>query len=188
MVVIKLKIVALIGSVRADSYNLNLVRTMKERYENKITLEIADIGTLPHFNQDQEHNPPEVVTAFKKQIAGADGILISTAEYNWSIPGVLKNTLDWLSRVDRVLVNKPVMIIGASPGMLGTIRAQLHLRQVLASPGLSARVLPPAGNEVVINFADQKIDQSGRFNHQQTLTFLDGVVERFIDSIKFQPE
>src|SRR5690606_1025839 len=104
-----------------------------------------------------------------------------TAEYNWSIPGVLKNALDWLSRVDKVLIGKPVMVAGATPGMVGTIRAQFHLRDILASPGMNAKLLPPAGNEILISNAAQKFDpQTGKLSDQPTLEFIDGVVDRFI--------
>jgi NAD(P)H-dependent FMN reductase len=156
---------------------------MQERYKDKFELEIADIRSLPFFDQNVEFNPPRVVVAFKQQISDADGILIVTPEYNWSIPGVLKNALDWLSRVNQVMVNKPVMTAGVSTGMMGTVRAQLHLRQVLSSPGISARVLPPGGNEVLINFAGEKFDASGRLAHEQTLAFLDEVVQKFFEWI-----
>nr|WP_268870269.1 MULTISPECIES: NADPH-dependent FMN reductase [Geobacillus] len=138
---------------------------------------------LPHYNQDDELNPPEAVVSFKRQIAAADGVLIITPEYNWSVPGVLKNALDWLSRVDKVLINKPVMTAGVSGGMMGTIRAQLHLRQILQSPGLSANVLPPAGNEVLINFASQKFDESGQLIDTATIDLLDQVIEQFVQWI-----
>lgn len=178
-----MKIVALPGSLRKDSYNLQLVKTIQERYKDKFELQLADIGRLPHFNQDDENDPPEVVIAFKKQIADADGVLIATPEYNWSIPGVLKNALDWLSRAEKVLVNKPVMIVGVTTGMVGTVRAQLHLRQILDSPGHSARVLRPAGNEVLINMASQKFDETGRLVDKPALALLDGVVQRYLDLI-----
>jgi chromate reductase len=178
-----MKLVAMVGSLRNDSYNLKLAQTIGERYKDKFELEILDIGALPFFNEDEEIDPAAVVTAFKKKITEADGVLIATSEFNWSISGLLKNALDWLSRVDRVLINKPVMIAGASTSKMGTIRAQLHLRQILASPGLSARVLPAAGNEVLITFAKEMFDEQGVID-QPTLTLLDGVVPRFIDWIK----
>ncbi|OAO79762.1 NADPH:quinone oxidoreductase [Geobacillus stearothermophilus] len=178
-----MNIVALVGSLRKDSYNRKLAEFMRERYKDKFQLDIADIGALPHYNQDDELDPPEVVAAFKRQVADVDGVLIVTPEYNWSVPGVLKNALDWLSRVDKVLVNKPVMIVGVSTGMMGTIRAQLHLRQILQSPGLAAKVLPPAGNEVLINFVNQKFDESGQLTDAATIQLLDQVIERFVQWI-----
>ena len=118
---------------------------------------------------------------FKAAIAEADGVIIVTPEYNWSVPGVLKNALDWCSRGERVFVGKPVLTMGATPGMLGTVRAQLHLREILSSPGIQAKVLPPGGNEVLVNMAMNKFDpEQRRLVDEATLTFLDGVVEKFI--------
>lgn len=179
-----IKVVAIVGSLRKDSYNLQLAKTMQERYRENLNIEIAEIRELPYFNEDIENNPPETVLSFKRKLAEADGVLIITPEYNWSVPGVLKNALDWLSRGDRVLINKPIMTAGASSVTFGTVRAQLHLRQILSAPGISARVLPPGGNEVLINFASQKFDKSGRLVDEQTLTFLDGIVEKFIAWIR----
>jgi chromate reductase, NAD(P)H dehydrogenase (quinone) len=177
-------IVAIVGSLRKESYNMQLAKSIKERYTETMNVEIVDIGLLPFFNEDIENNPPESVVTFKKKVADAEGVIIVTPEYNWSIPGVLKNALDWLSRVDRVLINKPVMTAGASPVTLGTVRAQLHLRQVLSSPGLNAKVLPPAGNEVLVNFAGEKFDDTGRLSDEKTLQFLDGVIEKFVEFVK----
>lgn len=180
-----MKVVALVGSLRKESYNLQLAKTMQERYKGKLDIEIADIRSLPYFDQDEENNPPQVVIDFKRQLADSQGVVIITPEYNWSIPGVLKNAIDWASRVDRVLIGKPVMTAGVSPAMLGTVRAQLHLREILASPGVQAKVLPPGGNEILINFASQKFDEStGRLVDELTLGFLDGVVDKFIELIK----
>lgn len=174
-----MKIVALVGSIRDESYNLALMKTLQKRYREKMEITIANIKDLPVYNEDMENNPNEMVQQFKKEIAEADGIIIATPEYNWSIPGVLKNALDWLSRVDKVLQKKPAMIVGVSTGQVGTLRAQLHLRQILASPGLSARVLPPAGNEVLVNHAGAKFE-NGMLTDESTLSFIDGVIERFI--------
>ena len=90
-------------------------------------MEIADIGILPHYNEDDEHTPSEEVKHFKKQIADADAVIISTPEFNWSMSGVLKTHWIGLSRVDRPLVGKPVLPMGVSQGVLGTVRGQLHL-------------------------------------------------------------
>lgn len=173
-----MKIVAIVGSIRKDSYNKQLAYTIQERYVNKFDLEILDLGELPFYNQDIENDPPESVRDFKKKIKDADGVIIVTPEYNWSIPGVLKNALDWLSRVDKVLIGKPVMTAGATMGIMGTIRAQLHIRQILT--GLQVTLFPPAGNEILISQAHTKFDEeTGRLADEGTLTFMDGVIERF---------
>lgn len=179
-----IKIAVMVGSLRKDSFNKHLAETFQKRYKNKLDIEFTSIGNLPFFNQDDELDPPEIVTQFKKQIAEADGVMIITPEYNWSVPGVLKNALDWLSRVDKVLIDKPVMTAGASPTALGTVRAQLHLRQILSAPGVSARVLPPGGNEVLVNFAGQKFNDNGQLVDDKTLAFLDGIIEKFIAWIR----
>ncbi len=179
----EMKFVALVGSLRKESYNLQLAQTIQERFKHQFELLIPDLGTLPFFNQDEEHEPPEVVRQFKQTVKEADGVLIITPEYNWSVPGVLQNALDWLSRVDKVMIGKPVMTAGVSPGILGTIRAQLHIRQILSSPGIQAKLLPPAGNEIVINFAPEKFKE-GRLVDEATLQFVDEVVNRFIHFVR----
>lgn len=180
-----MNIVTLVGSLRKASYNMQLAETMRERYRDKMTMDILDIGRLPHFNQDQEADPPPVVKDFKKKIAEADGVIIITPEYNWSVPGVLKNAIDWASRADKVFIGKPVMTAGVTIGMVGTVRAQLHLRDILSSPGVQAKVLPPGGNEVLIPFAEQKFDAAtGRLTDEATLAFLDAVMEKFVDWVR----
>ncbi|WP_077324662.1 NADPH-dependent FMN reductase [Virgibacillus siamensis] len=178
-----MNITALVGSIRKDSYNMQLAKTMQERYSDKLNINIADIGSLPFFAQDEEHNPPQIVQYFKDSIKNADGVLIVTPEYNWSVPGVLKNALDWTSRVDKVLIGKPVMVVGVTPGTAGTLRAQLHLRQILSAPGIQANVLAPGGNEVLINFAGQKFD-GGKLADKDTLEFLDNKVKAFVDFVE----
>ncbi|WP_306220187.1 NADPH-dependent FMN reductase [Cohnella sp. WQ 127256] len=180
-----LKIAVIIGSLRQGSYNLQLAHTLKERYINKIDLEITDIRSLPFFDQDIELNPPQSVKELLVKIKAADAVFIITPEYNWSVPGVLKNAIDWLSRVDKVLIDKPVLTMGVSPGMMGTIRAQLHLREILASPGIQAKLLPPAGNEIYISSAGLKFDETtSRLVDDSTLRFIDRVIEKFIEFAK----
>lgn len=180
-----MNILAIVGSLRKKSYNMQLARTMQERYRGKFNMDIADIGSLPFFNEDEENNPPQAVKDFKEAIARADGVFFITPEYNWSIPGVLKNALDWTSRVDKVFINKPVMVLGVTPGMMGTVRAQMHLREILSSSGVQAKILPPGGHEILINFAPQKFDeQTGRMVDENTLHFLDDKVNKFLAFIK----
>jgi len=144
-------------SLRKDSYNKQLAYTIQERFANKFDLEILDLGVLPHYNQDEELNPADSVLEFKQKVKEADVVIIITPEYNWSIPGVLKNALDWLSRVDKVLIGKPVMNAGAATGLMGTLRAQLQFRQILTA--LQVKLLSPVGNEILINQAMAKFDE-----------------------------
>lgn len=178
-----MKLVALVGSLRRNSINLHLVESIQERYQDKFSVEFADIRSLPFYDQDEEENAPLSVATLHRQVAEADGVIIVTPEFNWSFSGVLKNALDWLSRGDRPMQGKPVLVAGASPFMMGTIRAQQHLRDVLVSPGISAKMLPPGGNEILITFANDKF-KDGRLVDETTWTFLDGVVGRFVQLVE----
>lgn len=179
-----MNVVTLVGSIRKESLNMKIAKFMQDRYKDKFNMQILSIDTLPFYNQDDESDPPQVVKDFKREIANADAVIIVTPEYNWSIPGVLKNALDWASRVEKVLVNKPVFPLGASQGVLGTIRAQLHLRDILSSTGIQARILPPGGNEVLINLAGQKVDvETDMLTDQKTIEFLDSKIDTFIEFI-----
>lgn len=182
-----MKVIAIVGSLRKDSYNLQLVKTIEQRYVDLFDIEVVNIGKLPFYNEDDEHTPTEEVVRYKQKVTEADALIICTPEFNWSIPGVLKNALDWLSRVERPLVGKPVLPMGVSQGGLGTIRAQIHLREVLASMGVQANVIPPAGNEILIGGASQKFE-NGELVHEVTLQFLDEVMKRFVAFVKEQEE
>src|SRR5919202_2012330 len=128
----KIHILGIPGSLRQNSFNKWLMRAAEEYLPEGVTLEIYDISNIPLFNQDvQEAGYPPEVQHFRDRIAAADALLIATPEYNWSIPGVMKNAIDWASRPpDQPFDGKPIAIMGASPGALGTARAQYHMRQM----------------------------------------------------------
>ncbi|MCH1626407.1 NADPH-dependent FMN reductase [Ferdinandcohnia quinoae] len=174
-----MKVVAVVGSNRKDSYNKKLALYMQQHYKGKIDIEILPIEQLPMYNQDDELTPPAIVTDIKKKVAESDGVLFITPEYNHSIPAFLKNAIDWFSRVDKVMIKKPVMIAGGTPGVQGTVRAQIHLRQILA--GIGALTLP--GNEVYIGAIHEKMDEAGKLVHEPTIEFLNSVVDNFVDWI-----
>ena len=174
-----MKVVALVGSIRKESYNVKLATYIQKKYQNQFELEILNLRELPMYDQDIENNPPSVVTEFKGKVANADAVLWITPEYNGTVPGVLVNAIDWLSRVDKVMIGKPSWIMGASMGNLGTVKAQLHLRDILFSPGISSPLLP--GNEVYVGAAHTKFDQEGNLTDQGTIEFLDTVVDNFIN-------
>ncbi len=115
-----MKIVAIVGSNRKESYNKKLAVYVQRRYQMNVEIEILPIEQLPMYNQDDELNPPSIVNEIKNKVIESDGVLFVTPEYNHSIPAFLKNAIDWFSRVDKVLVNKPVMVMGSSMGALGT--------------------------------------------------------------------
>ncbi len=175
---IKMKIVAIVGSLRKDSYNKRIAEFIKERFVDKLDIEIILLHDLPMFNQDDEKNPPQEVKDFKDKIRKSDGILFVTPEYNHTIPGVLKNALDWCSREDRPTVNKPTFIVGASTGYVGTARCQIDLRTVLNSPGIATLNLP--GNMVIIGDVEEKFNKEGKFIDDKTIERLDRVVDEFI--------
>jgi chromate reductase, NAD(P)H dehydrogenase (quinone) len=177
-----MKIVAMVGSVRRESYNMKLVRFMQERYSTKVEIEILPINELPFFNEDEELNPPELVKVLREKIQESDGILFATPEYNASIPAVLKNAIDWFSRVEPVLVDKPAMIVGASMGVLGTVKAQLHLREILNARNVSTKTLP--GNEVYVGSVHQKIDEYGNITDEATIQFIDVVMDQYVKWIE----
>lgn len=174
-----MKIVAMVGSNRRESYNMKLVKFMQDRYAGKMDIEILPIDQLPFYNEDNELDPPEIVTEIRAKIKDSDGILFATPEYNASISGVLKNAIDWFSRVEKVMVNKPAMIVGASMGALGTVKAQMQLRQILNAPGVGTLTLP--GNEVFVGSVHEKIDDNGNLKDEQTVQFIDSVVTNFIN-------
>jgi len=127
----KIKVLAFAGSLRKGSYNKALIRAAVEVAPENVAVEAFDLEGIPLFNQEFEADPPQKVKEFKDRIRAADALLIATPEYNYSIPGILKNAIDCASRpkADTPLEGKPVAIMSASTGRLGGARAQYHLRQ-----------------------------------------------------------
>ncbi len=147
------------GSLRKGSYNKSLLRAAGELLPPGASLEIFDLEGIPPFNQDLEMDPPEKVRAFKAAIRAADALLIATPEYNYSMPGVLKNAIDFASRPygDSPFDAKPLAIMGASIGMIATARAQYHLRQSCVFLNMHPLNQP----EVMVPFAEKKFDAAG---------------------------
>jgi chromate reductase len=156
----KISILGFAGSLRRASYNRALLRAALELLPEDTSLEIFELEGIPPLNQEQEASPPERVKEFKKRIKAADALLIATPEYNYSVPGVLKNAIDWASRPygDSAFEGKPVAIMSASTGMLGGARAQYHLRQSFVFLDMH----PVNKPEVFVTFAPQKFDSEGR--------------------------
>jgi chromate reductase len=158
-----IKILGIAGSVRKASFNKSALRAAQKLVPEGASLEIFDIDGLPGFNQDDEKNPPAKVTELKAKIRAAGAILFVTPEYNYSIPGVLKNAIDWASRPygDSAWTGKPVAVMGASVGVIGTARAQYHLRQVFVFLDMEAVNQP----EIMIN-ASKSFDDQGNLTDQ----------------------
>ena len=155
----KLVILGFAGSLRQGSYNRLLLKAAAELTPDGAALDIFDLAGIPPFNQDLEASPPDIVKEFKGKIRAADALLIVTPEHNYSVPGVLKNAIDWASRPygDNSFEGKPVAIMSASTGMLGGARAQYHLRQSFVFLDMH----PVNRPEVMVAFAPQKFDEHG---------------------------
>ena len=174
-----IKIIGIAGSLRAGSFNAALLRAATQMMPDGATLEIASIKGIPLYDGDVETNDgiPPTVAALKEQIAAADGLLLVTPEYNNAMPGVFKNAIDWLSRppadIPRIFGNRPVAVIGASPGGFGTILAQNAwlpvLRTLGTKPWFNGRLMVSRAGGVFNNdggLADEKIKaQLQQFMH-----------------------
>jgi len=153
------KIVGIAGSLRRGSYNRLALRAAEELVPDGASLEALDLPDLPGFDQDREKEPPAAVVELKGKVRAADAVLFVTPEYNYSVPGVLKNAIDWLSRPygDSAWSGKPAAVMGASVGLFGTARAQYHLRQTLVFLDMPTVNQP----EVMIGSAHKRFDESG---------------------------
>ena len=174
----QLRILGFAGSLRTGSYNGALLRSARELAPAGLAIEIYESIELPLFNEDVEaQGDPEPVSAFKAAIGGADALLIATPEYNYGVPGVLKNAIDWASRPPGrgPLDGKLAAIIGASVGTVGSARAQQQLRQTFAFTNTLAMLQP----EVLVGRAHQKFDRDGRLSDEATRTFLRHYLQTF---------
>jgi chromate reductase len=164
-----LHVLGISGSLRKNSYNTALLTTAMDLMPPGMQLEIFDLSPLPMFNQDEEVPFPLVVADFRLRLAQADALLIATPEYNASITGALKNALDWASRPPKQPLNgKPVAMMGASTGNFGTLRAQLHLRQILTHVGALTLAKP----EVLVARAGQAFAPDGELVDEAARAFL----------------
>jgi chromate reductase len=160
----KVSILGIAGSLRRDSYNRAALRAAQSLAPNDAAVEIFELDGIPGFNEDKERDPPPSIVELKNRVRAADAILFVTPEYNYSIPGVLKNAIDWASRPygQSVWDGKPVAVMGASIGAIGTARAQYHLRQCF----VFLNMYPVNRPEVMITFAQQKFDSQGHLKDE----------------------
>jgi chromate reductase len=176
-----LKILAISGSLRRDSHNTLLLRAVEELLGPDDTLELWEgLREVPAYDQDDDVEPaPKAVADLRAAIASADAVLLSTPEYNSSIPGALKNALDWASRpiATNVFRSKPVAVIGSSIGMFGAVWAQADLRKVLAAMG--ARV---AEVEVAVGHANERFDEGGRLVDEETREQLRDAIATLVET------
>ena len=175
----QLHVIGIAGSLRRGSFNRSLLMAARELALAPLEIEPFDIASVPFYNQDLDNDDdrPEAVRRLKRAIADADAVLISSPEYNHSVPGVLQNTIDWVSRPAgrSPLRGKPFAIMGASTSLIGTARAQQQLKLVLMSA--QALVMPHAG--VAVASAKEKFDEAGALVHEPTRTFLSAFLRDF---------
>jgi chromate reductase, NAD(P)H dehydrogenase (quinone) len=169
------KIAVIVGSIRRDSINRKLAEALAVLAKPKDQYTVSRIDDLPLFNQDLEPSPPAAVTRLKGEVEAADGVLIVTPEYNRSVPGVLKNAIDWASRPygKNSFNGKPTAAIGTSMGAVGTAAAQQHLRSILAYLNVNLMGQP----EGYIVFKQGLVDAAGNIPDEGTRKFLQGYVE-----------
>jgi chromate reductase, NAD(P)H dehydrogenase (quinone) len=174
----EVKILGIAGSLRKGSYNRAALRAAKKLAPDNASIEIFVLDNIPPYNQDKENPPPESVAELKEKIRSSDAILFATPEYNYSVPGVLKNAIDWASRPygDSAWEGKPAAIIGASPGMIGTVRAQYHLRQMFVFLNIYALNRP----EVMIPHAADKFDEQGNLTDKFTEKMIKELVQALV--------
>ena len=177
-----MKVLGISGSLRRDSHNTNLLRSAAETAGDEVEFELWDgLKAVPPYDEDDDTDEaPAAVARLRAAIAGADAVLFATPEYNSSVPGHLKNALDWASRplATNPLRNKPVAVVGASTGAFGAVWAQAELRKVLAAIG--ARVLE---DELAVGQAATRFDEQGLLADNELRERLAGVVESVIDAV-----
>jgi chromate reductase, NAD(P)H dehydrogenase (quinone) len=174
-----MRILGLSGSLRRDSHNTRLLAGASTLLPSGVELVVFDqLAAIPPYNEDDEHETPPAVAALKAAIAGADAVLVATPEYNASIPGVLKNALDWVSRpvAGTPLRGKPAAVVGASTGLFGAVWAQAELRKVLATIG--ARVVD---RELPVGQADEALGDDGLPRERDAVDALSATLDELIE-------
>lgn len=179
----KIKVLGFTGSLRKDSYNKMLLKNIQKLFPDDMEMEIIDMPDIPIYNYDIQESEgfPKSITEIGEKIKNADAVLITTPEYNYGVPGGLKNFIDWLSRLEsKPFFGKPMAIAGATTGMGGTIRAQAALRTVALF--IETAVMPKP--EVYITKAMEKFDKEGNLTDEATKKVLEKYVERFKEWIQ----
>jgi chromate reductase len=173
------RIFAFCGSLRKGSYNRMALHAAQELAPDGVSFETLDIGSIPLYNEDvRAEGFPPPVEEMRARIRAADAILFVTPEYNYSMPGVLKNAIDWASRPpDQPFNSKPAAIMGASPSMLGSARAQYHLRQTC----IYLNIFPVNQPEVLIASANRKFDEGGRLTDESTRKIVAQLMQALVD-------
>ncbi len=166
----ELRFVGISGSLRRESYNTKLLNAALGLLPEGVTMEIARIGDLPLYNSDMEtDDPPESVRKFRDILSGADAFVFVSPEYNYSVPGTLKNAIDWASRAkDSPFAGKPVAVMGATQGTWGTVRMQIAFRPIFQFLNMT----PVNKPEVLVAQAQNKFDAGGRLTDEPTISIV----------------
>lgn len=173
-----MKYLAIVGTNSDVSTNRTLLQFMQKHFSNEAEIEVYEIKDLPAFMEPEDSDIPKKVEELSNKICDADGVIIATPEYDHAIPAVLKSALEWISYTSQALTDKPVLIVGASHGTLGSSRAQAHLRQILDSPELAARIMP--SSEFLLGKSQSAFDLAGNLIYMDKLSELDEIFREFV--------
>ncbi|WP_315115182.1 NADPH-dependent FMN reductase [Clostridium intestinale] len=174
-----MKYLAIVGTNSDVSTNRMLLQFMQKHFSNEADIEVYEIKDLPPFIELEDSDIiPQKVEELSDKILKADGVIIATPEYDHAIPAVLKSALEWISYTSQALTDKPLLIVGASLGTLGSSRAQAHLRQILDSPELAARIMP--SSEFLLGRSQGAFDSTGNLIYADKLAELDEIFREFV--------
>ena len=176
------KLLGIVGTNSNNSTNRKLIQYMEKHFSDKADIELVEIKELPMFVKDKSIELPESVKELSDKVEQADGVIISTPEYDHSVPAALMNALSWLSFKTHPFVDKPVMVVGASYGTLGSSRAQMHARQILDSPELKARIMP--SSEYLLDHSLQAFDEQGQLISKEKIELLEGLFTDFLTFVE----
>ena len=176
------KLLGIVGTNSDNSTNRKLLQYMETHFSDKADIELVEIKELPIFVKDKSIELPESVKELSDKVEQADGVIISTPEYDHSVPAALMNALSWLSFKTHPFVDKPVMVVGASYGTLGSSRAQMHARQILDSPELKARIMP--SSEYLLDHSLQAFDEQGQLISKEKIELLEGLFSDFLNFVE----
>ena len=169
---------AIVGTNSKVSTNRMLLQFMKEHFKDEAQLELFEIKDLPAFYEPDDNQAPQEVAELSAKILAADGVIIATPEYDHTITAALKSALEWISYTTQALTDKPVLIVGASHGALGSSRAQAHLRQILDSPELAARLMP--SSEFLLGKSQAAFNATGTLIYPDKVNELDEIFREFM--------
>ena len=172
-----MKLIGLVGNNSKNSTNRKLLQFVQKHFADKAEIELVEVKDIPLFNKPAKKEVPAIVAEIASKIEAADGVIIASPEYDHAVPAALMSALAWLSYGIYPLLNKPVMLMGASYGTLGSSRAQLQLRQILSSPELKAAVMP--GSEFLLSHSLQAFNDEGDLHDIETVEKLEGLFDDF---------